>query len=69
MATDRCCRLRADERQSRVAKHREVLVVGRLIDAFNEEICKFSALGGRLPNEHKIPVRPWTIRENGIIPE
>jgi hypothetical protein len=25
-----------------VAKHREVLVVGRLIDAFDEEICKFS---------------------------
>ena len=30
------------KRQSRWQKHREVLVVGRLVDAFDEEICKLN---------------------------
>jgi hypothetical protein len=33
-----------------------------------KKLLRSSARGGRLPNEHKIPVRPSTIRENGIIP-
>jgi hypothetical protein len=44
-------------------------VVGRLLDGFDKEIARSAALGGRLLNERKIPVRPWTIRENGIIPD
>ena len=33
-----------------------------------KKLSRSSARGGRLPNERKIPVRPSTIRENGIIP-
>jgi hypothetical protein len=51
-----------------VAKHREVLFVGRLLDGLDKEIVALVRSGGRLPNEHKIPVRLWTIRETPIIP-
>jgi hypothetical protein len=33
-----------------------------------KKLSRPSARGGRLPNERKIPVRPWTIRETPIIP-
>jgi hypothetical protein len=51
---------------SAVAKHREVLLsVG--CSTRSTRKLRSAAPGGRLLNERKITVRPWTICENGII--
>jgi hypothetical protein len=35
----------------------------------NQKIARSITSGRRLPNDRKIPAPPWTIRENGIIPD
>jgi hypothetical protein len=52
---------------SGAGKAPRVCVVGPLLDEFNEEIARRVLETGRLPNERKITVLPWTARENGII--
>src|SRR5260370_1047833 len=52
-----------------VAEHCEVLLSVGFSTRSAKKIARRVASDGRLPNERKNPVRPWTIRGNGINPE
>jgi hypothetical protein len=62
-------RRRSDEkwRQSRWQKHREFGLSVRFSTRSMRKWCAGVVETGRLPNERKITVLPWTTRENGII--
>jgi hypothetical protein len=67
LTTDRCCRRFADERQSRWQSTARFLLSVGLSTCSTKKFVNSATLRGRLPNERKILVFPWTIRENGVM--